>query len=170
MNPSRADKDSAPSAGLTPGGGKVEFRASAARSARLFWAFALLMLAVASAIFFGALLSPLYGLIPLVAAGGSAYAAWSLRKLDRMFEPSEPVSSPSAPGRREFLMPDHRRISLETLFIMAIFLPALAGGASTPILVGILVGCIAVVCAIEIRVVRLTLRDTREVGDESRAE
>jgi hypothetical protein len=128
------------------------------------------MLAVASAIFFGALLSPPYGLIPLVAAGGSAYAAWSLRKLDRMFEPSEPGSSSSAAGRREFLMPNYRRIALETLFILAIFLPALAGGASTVILVGILVGCIAVVCAIEVRVVRRWLRDTGTSGDESRAE
>jgi hypothetical protein len=34
------------------------------------------MLAVASAIFFGAFLSAPYGLIPLVGAAGNAYAAW----------------------------------------------------------------------------------------------
>ena len=60
-------------------------------------------------------------------------------------------------------MPNYRRIALETLFTLAIFLPALAGGASTPILVGILVGCIAVVCAIEVQVVRRWVRDERDV-------
>ena len=134
------------------------------RSARLFWAFAAGMLTVACAIFLGAVLSPPYGLIALVACGGSAYAAWSLRRLDGMVEPSEPVSSSaSAPDHQEFLMPNWRRIWFETFFILAFFLPALALGASTPILVGVLVGCIVVACAIEIRVVRRWLRDTRDV-------
>jgi hypothetical protein len=128
------------------------------RSARLFWTFSVLMLAIATAIFFGAFLSPPYGLLPLLASGASAYTAWSLRKLNKTLK--------AMPIRRDPLSLDYRRIHLETFFILAIFLPALFSGASTSILLAVLVGSIAVVCAVEVRMVRNRLRhrQTPRVG------